>query len=476
MMRILLSAMLSISLLSIYAQPTAVPAPGYQWIKTGASEYTSFLVSTLPNIVSGSTNFGLLDIDPTDCSANCGGNCDGTSKYAASLFGINNTIPVGTNTNCEQRGIKIIQWPNDFIDVLVINGANTGKVQLPTAAKVTMKKSNTLLTPGCGAGSGSSQGKIYGGNGPGNNTKVNIVCNYDISWKSAAFGGIINGGQSWVQNSSFTGPEPGSGLFSNFIDWETTTFGNTITSDVVYDIPVSSISQTGGNFEIVVVSTPSITVTREFGNADAFAETEPGMEGLAEFKVDYDIWEIQQVLPLRLGNFSARLTNSNSVLLNWVNYTEINNDRYIIERSNDGRNWIAAGMVQALINAPRGEGKYSFVDNGITAAQKNIFYRLKLIEKNGGIVYSYQLMIRNGKQTKLSLIAAGASNEYRLITNNNGLHHISIINTSGQLIKRMSVAGGNNSVINLNDLTNGIYAVTLQTGDQKETVRIFINK
>ena len=143
------------------------------------------MVSTIANITNGTTNFGfLLDKDPLDYRGNCGGNYDGNSKYAVSLHGINNTVPVGTNTNCEQRTIVINQWLNDFLDANITNGATTGKVQLPVSAKVTTKKSPLPSTPGCGAGSGNNFGKIFGGNGPGNSTKVNVVCNHNIGWSS----------------------------------------------------------------------------------------------------------------------------------------------------------------------------------------------------------------------------------------------------------------------------------------------------
>jgi len=475
MKKIYLSLFLCISILAAIAQPTAAPAPGYFWVKTGSAEYYSFLVSTLPNITSGSTSFGLLDIDPTDCSTNCGGSCDGIKTYAVSLFGVSNTIPIGTSTNCEQRAIKIIQWPNDFLDAGVTNGAISGKVNLPTSAKVTMKKSIAPNTPGCGAGSVNNKGKIFGGNGPGNSTKVNVVCNYDVSWRSSAFGGIISGSKNWTQNGSFTAEEPGSGLFSAYANWTATDFGNTIALDSVYNIPVASISQTGGSFEIVVTSTPTISVTREFGNADGFAESEPGMEGLADYRVSYDIWEIQQNLPLRLADFTVKLIAVNKVQLSWINFTEFNNDRYIVERSYDGRNWQAAGTVVAIENALGSKAVYSFVDNNFTTAEKNIFYRLKLVEKDGTIIYSYQLLLRNGKQTKLSLLPTGNNNEYRLISNNNGKHLVSVINFAGQVVKQLNLSNNsNNSSIYLGGISSGVYTIMIQNELERETSRILI--
>ena len=474
-MKFLLTAVLFLQLLPVFSQPTSTPASGYQWVKTGSSSYYSFLVSTIPNITNGTTNFGfLLDRDPADCSGHCGGSCDGNSKYSVSLYGINNTVPVNTNSNCEQRAIIINQWPNDFLDASVSNDATSGKVQLPVSAKVTMKKSTLPSTPGCGAGSGNNLGKIFGGNGPGNSTKVNVVCNYDIGWSSTAFGGIISGGQAWTETGSFTGEEPGSGNFSANIPWAPAAFGNTIIADSVYNIPVNAIGQTGGNFEIVVFSSPSISVTREFGNADGLAESEPGMEGLADYLVQYDIWEIQQILPLRLTEFAAQLLSNNVVQLRWINNSEYSNDKYIIERSYNSRNWQPAGTVAALINPPANIGRYNFTDNTIAAGEKTIFYRLKLLEKSGTVVYSNQVIIRNAKQAFFSLASTGAKNEYRVISGNSEKRNISVINTNGQIVKQFNLEGIGNNIISLNSLTTAVYSIVIQQANKKEIVKVFV--
>jgi len=475
MIKIFLIFFFSILIFSGFAQPTAVPASGYKWVKTGNDEYYSFPVGTVPNIVSGSTSFGLQDIDPTDCSTSCGGKCDGIPTYAVSLYGINNTTPIGTNSNCEQRAIKIIQWPNDFLNTSIANGANTGKVYLPTTAKVTMKKSTSSTTPGCGAGSVNNRGKIFGGNGPGNTTKVNVVCNYDISWRSTAFGGIINGSNSWIQNGTFIGNEPGSGLFSDYANWEVGDFGNTIPADSIYNIPVANISQSGGSFEIVVTSEPTISVTREYGNADGFAESGPGMEGLADYRVGYDIWEILQNLPLRLSDFKVKLLSVSQIQVSWINFSEFNNDKYLVERSYDGRNWQTAGIVLAIENAVGSKGQYSFDDINFAKNEKNIFYRLKLIEKTGTAVYSNQVVIRNGKETKVSLIPTGGKNDYRLISNNNGKHLITIINSAGQVLKQLNFAGiTTNTSINLEGLSRGLYTAIIQNNEEKEICRVLV--
>jgi hypothetical protein len=456
--------------------PTAIPATGYAWVKTGTGQYAPDAVSTVPNIVSGSTNFGAPDLDPVSCANACGGNCDGSSKYFVSLFGFNNTTPVGTNTNCEQRAIQLKQWTNDFPNAAVTNGATAGKVYLPTTATVTLKKSPANLTPGCGAGSSGNVGRLFGGTQGITSTRVNVQCNYNLKWSSAAFGGLIDGGQSWSQSGSFFAQDPGTGNTSAEQAWHNGGFGNTIPADVAYNIPVAAISQTGDSFEINITSNPSLTITREMGNADAIAESSPGMEGLAEIKVAYDVWEIVNVVPLRLTQFSAQWLQNGKALLKFTNEAEYQNQRYNIQRSYNGRHWQLAGTLTAQQNAPLQKASYQFIDDNVQPTATVVFYRISVIENNGGVMYSSQAMLRNGRQAPLSLLPTGNTNEYRLITSTPGRYQVLVHYITGQQAARYSLDTGNggNTLINFNHLPAGIYAVSLQQQQQREVIKILV--
>ena len=99
-----------------------------------------------------------------------------------------------------------------------------------------------------------------------------------------------------------------------------------------------------------------------------------------------------------------------------------------------------------------------------------------MLEKSGAVVYSNQLLIRNGQQAVLTLIPAGGKNEYSLITNNTGKHSLSVFNTNGQVVKQVNLSGNSSNLINFNMLPNGIYSVLVQSADRKETVRLFIHQ
>ncbi|MCC6323538.1 T9SS type A sorting domain-containing protein [Candidatus Nomurabacteria bacterium] len=92
----------------------------------------------------------------------------------------------------------------------------------------------------------------------------------------------------------------------------------------------------------------------------------------------------EQSLPVKLIKFDAEVI-SGKVVLNWTTATEINNDRFEIERSINGIDFEKIGMV-------KGSGtcnqilQYKFIDNQLI--KYKTFYRLKQVDYNGEFEYS----------------------------------------------------------------------------------------
>jgi len=93
-------------------------------------------------------------------------------------------------------------------------------------------------------------------------------------------------------------------------------------------------------------------------------------------------------LPLNLLEFRARL-NANVIDLSWITETEINVDHFEIQKSTDGIGYNPIGERVAANNS--GRNIYSFTDLQVLPAN---YYRLKLIDKNGGYRFS-QIAIVN---------------------------------------------------------------------------------
>jgi Secretion system C-terminal sorting domain len=450
--------------LNVYAQPTSTPAAGYFWSNTGTASYTVTPISTSPNITSGNTGFGLAaDSDPLSCAAFCAGNCDGQTVFGNSLFGAGGYPALPTSSTCEQRAVILTQWTNTNPASAVANGASTGVVHLPTNASITIVKATSPVTEGTGVGNSLNRGKLFGGAGAGNTTRIDVNNNYDISWKAPAFGSIANGTQTWNQTGSFTTNDPGGSNFSAYNDWYAGSFGNTISNDNVYTIPVNLISQTGGNFEVLFAATSNLAVSRIFGNADAFVEASPGMEGRASFKVDYAIWELKIILPLNLTDFNAKLITTNSSIINWRNESEVANTKYFLQRSYDNITW---ETIDILIDQDANNqiGNYSTKDNRINPLQKQIYYRLQMEEIGGKKYFSEVLKVENNTKNAFAIVPLNEKKLFKIITQANDKNNLlKIYNSLGQLVQQQNLFT-NADVINVQQLSTGSYFFMLSNG------------
>ncbi|MDR3665259.1 MAG: hypothetical protein P4L35_00315 [Ignavibacteriaceae bacterium] len=98
---------------------------------------------------------------------------------------------------------------------------------------------------------------------------------------------------------------------------------------------------------------------------------------------------INTVLPVELSTFTSNV-NGRQVNLNWETKTEINSNKYEIERStvttkDVTSTWVAVGDLKAAgtSNSPK---KYSYTDKNLQAGKYQ--YRLKMVDNNGSFKYS----------------------------------------------------------------------------------------
>ena len=98
-------------------------------------------------------------------------------------------------------------------------------------------------------------------------------------------------------------------------------------------------------------------------------------------------WET--TIPVELSAFSANVANGN-VVLNWTTETELNNQKFVVERRITNSQFISIGNV--LGNGTTTERKYySFIDASVELGK--YFYRLKQVDFTGSFEYSEIIVI-----------------------------------------------------------------------------------
>jgi hypothetical protein len=85
------------------------------------------------------------------------------------------------------------------------------------------------------------------------------------------------------------------------------------------------------------------------------------------------------LLPIELLEFTGTCI-ANGVQLNWVTATEINNDYFLIEKSNDGYDWEQIAKIKGLVNSYTAT-KYIHID--YTTQNNLTYYRMSQVDLSG---------------------------------------------------------------------------------------------
>ncbi len=103
------------------------------------------------------------------------------------------------------------------------------------------------------------------------------------------------------------------------------------------------------------------------------------------FLDDIVIDSFATVLPLRLLNFSAKVTSANSIQLDWLTTNEINTASFELQRSTDGNIFIPVAQLQAKGNA---ESQTSYNYSDLNLPPSLYYYRLLMKDMDGKQTYS----------------------------------------------------------------------------------------
>lgn len=166
-------------------------------------------------------------------------------------------------------------------------------------------------------------------------------------------------------------------------------------------------------------------------------------------------------LPVSLVNFSAACAGTRKVVT-WTTTSEINFDRFEIEHSIDGTNWIKIGVVKAAGHSNESRN-YSFHDS----KPGNSFYRLKMIDNDGKSSYSNVVNSRceiNDRPFVVYPQPAKHNLTIDYLASHSGKSEIQIVDMFGRIFIRKNVIlnmGENNVQLNISGLATGEYFIRI---------------
>lgn len=184
-------------------------------------------------------------------------------------------------------------------------------------------------------------------------------------------------------------------------------------------------------------------------------------------------------LPISLTWFKTNC-DQGTTIVSWETASELNNDYFIIERSNDGLNYEESGRVESLNGNSNTAQQYKFLDT--TALEGVSYYRLKQVDINGR--YTYSSIVRHycGEAVMSSIkVYPNPSSNYVIldISGLSGDKEVTWYNTHGQVVlqsEKLNKETDINKIFDISQLAQGAYLLQLKVNNQIHQVFKVIKK
>lgn len=245
-----------------------------------------------------------------------------------------------------------------------------------------------------------------------------------------------------------------------------------------YKVVCYDILQNGGDVNVSGL----LPNTTYYLMLDNFGGRPTNLDIIANINVvDNDNDGACDVLPVELLYFTANLQSNQDVLLNWKTVSEINNDYFVIERSEDNIVFTTISQHIEAAGTTHIPQTYAYTDvqpfvNGVST----LYYRLKQVDFNGTFTYSTIQMVRyinnnfytsiypNPTKDDIQVEINAANNKSAMIT-------ITAINGNILLNKPLSIfAGFNQFTIDISNFPSGVYYVRIIGNDELPYVKTII--
>jgi len=183
-------------------------------------------------------------------------------------------------------------------------------------------------------------------------------------------------------------------------------------------------------------------------------------------------------LPVTLTSFTAQAAGQDTKLV-WATAQEVNNDRFVVERSFDGQTFTAISEV-------KGQGTkttattYSAIDAQAAAKAQGrvVYYRLRQVDTDGteslSSVQTVSFPASAHTAVEVYPNPATSSVDARLDLSGaaQGTYQVTITDMTGRTVRTLSRQGGTNDLLEVTSLPTGSYLVQVQGNSQVFTKRL----
>ena len=182
-------------------------------------------------------------------------------------------------------------------------------------------------------------------------------------------------------------------------------------------------------------------------------------------------------LPVEILSFDAILLNPEKAKLTWVTASEINNDHFDIERSQDGKNFIKIDEVKGN-GTTNSINNYEYYDNFGVVTSSILYYRLRQVDFNGEYKYSDIRKLKlSGSDQNLKIWYNANNDKTEAIIYYQKETHASlrIIDIQGKLVAEQNVTfpvGESHLQLDMYGLAKGIYTISVADENGVDVKRV----
>lgn len=177
---------------------------------------------------------------------------------------------------------------------------------------------------------------------------------------------------------------------------------------------------------------------------------------------------ISAPLPVTLLEFKAEKENENLVLLKWKTASEINSDRYVLEKSRNNLTSFSPLAEESAKGSPTEGYSYQFVDNNPSGG--TYYYRLKTFDKDGKFQLSPVVSVSLKEPVEFTLAPSPAQTSFT-IQNYKGKFpaELELYDTNGKQVMQLQLQKKEQK-INVSSFASGVYFVKINGSSGKRLV------
>ena len=182
-------------------------------------------------------------------------------------------------------------------------------------------------------------------------------------------------------------------------------------------------------------------------------------------------------LAIELINFYGYNKDDKNYIM-WTSESEINNDKYIIERSIDGINYYVINETKAVGNSNK-INNYKYIDNNIKD-NTIYYYKLKDVDFNGYIQEHKIISIKTIKQNisdsfNIKVYPNPCNKIINIYSSNADVNSVIIKDYLGRIIYKKTEIYSDLFSINIENIDVGLYLLIIETETENKAIKILKN-